>query len=101
MTLKEFQSTFNRTPTQEEIERLSFHLTNWNRLNEVFQLGTLSDKDYHTLFFIEINTKKRKRILDKIKGKLVTSFRKHVEGIIEREATRKTVRSEDSKVREK
>jgi hypothetical protein len=52
--------------TASDRRRLTPHLTNWQRLNEVFQLGTISTDDLNKMIVIEFGGQRRWRILDRL-----------------------------------
>lgn len=63
----------------KDAERLSFHLTNWNKLNEMFMLG-VNAPDLRRLVVMEMLGRRRMAIISRLLGRLARVQRKHLLG---------------------
>ena len=72
MTIPPRYQIFDRpvTVTERDEERLTPYLTSWPRLNQLFKLDVLREPDLRMLILIELRTKKRRVILDRLVARL-------------------------------
>ena len=69
--------------TFEDQTRLTPHLSNWNKLNEILLLG-VSDEDLRKLVILEMMAKGRKAVLHRLLGPIVKNVRQSLETKIEK-----------------
>lgn len=66
------------TVSASDRKRLEPHLTNWQKLNEVFQLGTISSTDLNKMIVIEFGGRKRWRVLDRLIARFYSTQRQEL-----------------------
>lgn len=60
-------------------QRLSVHLVGWNRLNEIFLLGSINEPDLRRLVIMEIMGSRRMSIVSRLLGRLQKIQRKRID----------------------
>lgn len=59
--------------------RLSVHLVGWNKLNEIFLLGSINEPDLRRLVVMEIMGSRRMSIVSRLLGRLQKIQRKRID----------------------
>ena len=65
--------------SEKDHQRLSVHLIGWNRLNEIFLLGSINESDLRRLVIMEIMGARRKTIINRLLGRLQKLQRKQID----------------------
>lgn len=69
--------------TQADRRRLEPHLSGYNKLVAVLTLGTVPQDDVKKMILIELDGQKRKQILDRLVGRLMTCIREAVKAEVD------------------
>lgn len=65
--------------SDKDKQRLSVHLVGWNRLNEIFLLGSINEPDLRRLVIMEIMGSRRMSIVSRLLGRLQKIQRKRID----------------------
>lgn len=65
--------------SDKDKQRLSVHLVGWNRLNEIFLLGSINEPDLRRLVIMEIMGSRRMTIVSRLLGRLQKIQRKRID----------------------
>lgn len=65
--------------SDKDRQRLSVHLVGWNRLNEIFLLGSINESDLRRLVVMEIMGSRRMSIVNRLLGRLQKIQRKQID----------------------
>lgn len=65
--------------SDKDKQRLSMHLVGWNRLNEIFLLGSINEPDLRRLVIMEIMGSRRMSIVSRLLGRLQKIQRKRID----------------------
>jgi len=65
--------------SDKDKQRLSVHLVGWNRLNEIFLLGSINEPDLRRLVIMEIMSSRRMSIVSRLLGRLQKIQRKRID----------------------
>jgi hypothetical protein len=65
--------------SEKDHQRLSVHLIGWNRLNEIFLLGSINESDLRRLVIMEVMGARRSTIINRLLGRLQKLQRKQID----------------------
>lgn len=65
--------------SDKDKQRLSVHLVGWNKLNEIFLLGSINEPDLRRLVVMEIMGSRRMSIIGRLLGRLQKIQRKRID----------------------
>jgi len=65
--------------SEKDHQRLSVHLIGWNRLNEIFLLGSINEPDLRRLVVMEVMGARRMTMLNRLLGRLQKLQRKRID----------------------
>lgn len=65
--------------SDKDHQRLSVHLAGWNRLNEIFLLGSINESDLRRLVIMEIMGSRRPSMINRLLGRLQKLQRKQID----------------------